>query len=297
MPYLDEAGLAHYDPKLKEWISSQPVKTPPSSLYPWTLTDKAGAVTCWPVGGTPLKPAVDFMFTETGPAEGTKAPDNPSTITGVSSITVTHCESVGVDETAYTISLNGTYCGGSLDLATGVMTVTHQYIVLTGAEGYNWGITNNQPAEGWSRISFTGIMGATAFPPPKGQTATSQVCTHLPYLRSYNGESTHFYLYDGGGIVIVFPDADITLAEWNSWLAAQYANGTPVTFAIELKNPSTTVQLTPQQILSLTQSDKYTPRLNTIYSDQTSVQVGYVKSPIREEFELQQAIVGLGGDI
>ena len=80
MPYLNEADLSRYDPKLKEWISAQPVKTLPSTLYPWTLTAKAGAVTCWPVGGTELKPTVDFLFSETGPASGDKGPDNPSTI-------------------------------------------------------------------------------------------------------------------------------------------------------------------------------------------------------------------------
>lgn len=56
-------------------------------------------------------------------------------------------------------------------------------------------------------------------------------------------------------------------------------------------------QLTPHQILSLAQTDKYTPRLNTVYTDASSVQVGYVKSPIREEFELQQAIVAQGGSV
>ena len=89
MSYLNESGLSTYDSDLKEWISSQNSKIIPSSIYPWTKTIKASAVSCYPVGETELKPIVDFMFKEVLPS-GTKGPSNPSTITGVSSVGVRH---------------------------------------------------------------------------------------------------------------------------------------------------------------------------------------------------------------
>lgn len=426
MPYLDEAGLAHYDPKLKEWISAQPVKTIPSSLYPWTLTEKAGAVSCWPVGGTELKPTVDFLFTETGPASGDKGPENPSTISGVSSVNVTRCgknilktpyysgsvanstvtitpaadgtltitkvvsssniwynfnnnnigtrfsagttfilsgthtggtittegwaiyifeadgstlfsqtlsntsvsftldhdaflvfrlflnknhvcsdvvlkPQIEIGSTAtsfepyagadYTLPLGNTYYGGSIDLATGLMTVTHVKIVFTGAEEMSWGVTHQTATTAFS----AGAPWRSYIPAPK-TPSSGPVCTHFPFLYNSGSDTVHFYVFSVGGAGFWYPDPDMTEAEWKAYLAAQYTNGTPVTLCYEVDVP-TTIQLTPTEILSLAQADKYTPRLNTIYTDASAVQVGYVKSPIREEFELQQAIVAQGGEI
>ena len=410
MPYLDEAGLSRYDPKLKEWISAQPAKTLPSTLYPWTLTEKAGAVACWPVGGTELKPVVDFLFTETGPAEGTKAPDNPSTITGVSSVKVTRCGNnlftypyydspqtinnvewtvlsdgsvvangttpantrsvfrvtyekllpagtytvylnpgirnvcdsyltygsttlwgnanphtftlstpqtvscylrvamgAAVDNykytpqleigsistefekgegTDYTISLGSTYYGGTVDLATGVMTVTYYAHVFDGTEA----ITTFTVLETNGRVEFP-LDGVRPF------SDDYQYCSHLVHNASWTSDTAHFYVnaYQSGySAVLTAPY--LTQESFRAWLAQQYANGTPVKLVYRLYTPLT-ISLTPTQILSLTQTDKYTPRLNTIYTDASAVQVGYVKSPVREEYELQQAVVAQGGNI
>jgi hypothetical protein len=283
MPYLNETGLSYYDPKLKEWISTQPVKTLPSSLYPWTLSEKAGAVTCWPVGGTELKPAVDFMFTETGPSSGTKGPDNPSTITGVSSITVTRCETVGVDETAYTVNLGSTYYGGTLDVASGVMTVTWEGIVFDGSETFVVG-----GGATYYHYAFKIQNNASSV-----INNTTQICSHLPLSNNLNNDILHF-VCTPTQIHFFVPQA--TVSVFKAWLGQQKAAGTPLVVSYLLATPFT-VQLAPTQILSLAQSDKYTPRLNTIYTDASAVQVGYIKSPIREEFELQQAIVAQGGNI
>lgn len=279
MPYLDEAGLAYYDPKIKEWIASQPVKTIPSSLYPWTLTEKAGAVTCWPVGETPLLSTVDFMFTEIGPASGDKGPDNPSIITGVSSITVTRCETVGMDEMQYTFPLGGAFYGGTLYLATGAMTVTWTAVRIGDFQNsLQYNSANNR----WE-----------IFVTPKANYSISAICTHSIFK---NGSE--------------FTDATDGVFRWaagnsGQWLWFKSLAATAEAFlaiyenayvAFALATPYT-VQLTPTEILSLAQSDKYTPRLNTVYTDASAVQVGYVKSPIREEFELRQAIVAQGGNV
>lgn len=429
MPYLDEAGLAHYDPKLKEWISSQPVKTLPSSLYPWTQTDKAGSVTCWPVGGTQLLPTVDFLFTETPPANGDKSPSNPSTITGVSSVKVTRCgknvcstknlytttpnlfaldtitggikisgttgssatnielRSVSnsqnaldggmlqrgktytfshsgnapannypyfrlyVKETAssgwgsakvslanggsatysvpstayacmvridlgynttyncecfvqieegstattfeqysgdtYTIPLNSTYYGGSIDLSTGLMTVTWHGVKLTSSSGFRGPF---DIAQSGSNKRYIANLPYGAAP----YTATNQACSHYNYSHSFDANTQQAWVASGGACYIY--DSFTTVAELNAFLDSQNSNGTPVVICYQLATPIT-VQLTPPQILALAQPDKYVPRLNTVYTDADAVQVGYVKSPIREEYELVQAIVAQGGEI
>lgn len=423
MPYLNEAGLTRYDSQLKEWISSQPVKTLPSSLYPWTLTDKAGAVTCWPVGGMELKPTVDFMFTETGPAEGDKGPENPSTISGVNSVKVTRCgdnilpgnrksnyageagtfstDADGyvsysamsdgrasvysvcnaqlylhagqqyvlhvevktaatstyraiqiLDEnntsilyvypgdsdsshtftpshdgmygvlykiydgiyrfslylgstattfepysgTDYTIDLGGTYYGGILDVATGVMTVTREAIPAAGALSFYWSDT--------TALSSCAIFRAT-LPHMHGSQSTCNKFVVMSGSQDSN-DAEHYRLYgpSGTSAAIQFwisksrfpglsPSDDGAL--WRI-AATQWLSDNDVVVVYQLAVPYT-VQLTPQQILSFSQFDKYTPRLNTIYTDASVVQVGYVKSPIREEQELTQAIVSQGGNI
>lgn len=81
----------------------------------------------WPVASSPFQAWARFQYTETDPADpdAEQGPDNPSTITGLSSISVVHCKTEGVSETSYAVSLGGTYYGGEIDLATGVMTVTY----------------------------------------------------------------------------------------------------------------------------------------------------------------------------
>ena len=104
-----------------------------ASEWNWQKTLKAESVTFVPVPESDLEPVVDFIFTETPPAEGEKGLDNPSTIAGVSSITVTHCQRRGVASTNYVIPLEDTYYGGSLDVATGVLTATHAAVAPEGA--------------------------------------------------------------------------------------------------------------------------------------------------------------------
>ena len=420
MPYLNETGLSYYNGLLQPWIAAQGVKDAPSELFNFQQTAKVGAVTLWPVGGTPFAPVVDYIFTETPPANGQpKAPDNPSTITGVSSATVTRCgkniipypywetastedgitwsdngdgtitasgiaESIVIfwltqngiripprcrfslsgcpsggsyskfgllysqvsgsisdgssdygsggfietgdspcvvnpylriasgtvistpitfkplielgttttafepyDGTDYTIPLGNTYYGGSIDLATGTMTVTYFFISFTGDEDFS----TSDKGDGWRMFFYkpSGII------PLDGSLGSDKTCTHFPFVYSSSQKSTHWYVQNGGNICM-FSNQFADAAAFKTWLATQNANETPVQVTYQMSTPYT-VQLSPVQISALLQQDKYTPRLNTVYSDQSAVQVGYVKSPIRNEFELQQAVTALGGNV
>lgn len=240
MGYLDESGLARYDGLIKSWVTYDSGTVDGlEPLLNWQKTATAASVTCYPLPTAPLEPTVNFQFTETPPV-GEKSPTNPSTITGVSTITVTRCETAGVDETDYTIALGDTYYGGTMDVATGVLTVTH---VMVEPDSLSYDISAHPADTG--DFQYTDTLG-----------------------RTVTTDGTTLTISDTAGGQIVY----------------------------NLATPET-VQLTATQIYSLSQVDEYTPRLNTIYSDQQSVQVGYAKSPIYTESELTNAIISLGGNI
>ena len=240
MGYLNESGLARYDGLIKSWVTYESGTVDGlEPLLNWQKTGTAASVTCYPLPAAPLEPVVNFLFTETPPV-GEKSPSNPSTITGVSSITVTRCETVGVDETDYAVDLCGTYYGGNLDMASGTLTLTH---VMVEPDSLSFDISAHPANAGDFQYADT-----------FGRTVTTDGTT-----LTITGET-------GGQIV--------------------YNLATPET-----------VSLTPTQIYSLSQVDEYTPRINTVYSDQTSIQVGYPKSPIYSAQELTNAIISLGGNI
>lgn len=438
MPYIDLAGLSRYASRQKERLERDCALLRDMQ---WLRTDKAGAVSFYPVGNSPLEATVDFLFTETGPAEGTKGPENPSTITGVSSvllskiggknllaynfssatvpsgatatyngITVTNNNGVftfsgtasanrniyithtteelnklKIPAGTYTLSgftapadatsgtelrmqlydidggdiqtiscangsatftinalkicnvylrtasgtvypsgftcspqlelgdtatafepstvsdyitpLNSTYYGGFIDLATGLMTVT-VYGEQISSFSYVYNAYSNT-------VAFRTLLSY-----PTAQIADSYYGVSDKFEFSGSNTDAEHWRLEGGGdgnrclffinksrldlSGAVDPSAP-TGSEWvesaNAWLADN-----PVFLVYGVATP-TTVQLTPAEILSLSQPDKYTPRLNTVYTDAQAVQVGYVKSPIREEFELQQAVAAQGGNV
>ena len=97
--------------------------------FDWRTTSRASFVSCWPVDGTDLEPTVWFAYTETLP-EGTKGPENPSMIAGVSSVTVTVGASANdANATSHEAEFGDTYYGGYIELASGTITVTHVAVV------------------------------------------------------------------------------------------------------------------------------------------------------------------------
>ena len=420
MANIDLGNLTRYDGKIKEYAEDKYLS---KNTANWQMTEKAGAVTCYPVPDTELEPIVDFSFKETLPASGDKSPSNPSTIEGVNKIKVTRCgknllkrpyqttagstiytttftvdsetgivtgntptsstnnasfwlegsdsnirlvggntyylsgcpsggsentyrlgctiyslkneptgpsyydNSNGVAFTPatdchfvatatvragatvsnlifkpqlelgsiattyefysgndYIIQLDNTYYCGSVNLATGMMTVTWQGFSFTGEE--NWQYSEVETT-GYYRYALIGKPDASSY------DATKQKCTHFDYLQSWNIGSDHFYVATRTNLLVIISSIS-SLDSFKSWLAQQYANDTPVTLTYELKNPFT-VQLDPVQIKSLTALDKNTPRLNTLYTDADSIQVGYQKHPARTSYELENAILALGG--
>lgn len=421
MGYLNENGLARYDGLVKQWVTLKSGTVDGvDPLLNWQKTETAGAVTCCPLPAAPIDPVANFAFTETGPASGTKGPDNPSTITGVSSVKVTRCgknivpypffdttkTSSGItwtdngdgtvtangtasassifvfisastrqvlkagvrytvsgcpqggsvstyymrfgvgtshddfgngaswtattaDESRglvariasgatvsnltfkpqielgttatsfepysgndYTIQLGDTYYGGSVDLSSGVMTVTWGEYVFTGTE--NWSLD----ALSDSINSFKAdILPAGTF--ANGISASTRACSHFPLDNTASPVVNTFTTWASSNARVFFRVPASTYPDvvaFKSWLASEHASEHPVVFAY-LRNHPATIQLTPTQIYSLSQPDPYTPRVNTVYSDQQSVQVGYPKSPLATSTELTNAIISLGSNL
>lgn len=191
--------------------------------------------------------------------------------------------------TDYTLPLGSTYYGGGIDLATGLMTVTHEAIVFDGTE--IWFLA--APVSNQTVNLFYIRIGSTNPHPYGNSIAADECCTHfnynsasVPNIPAIRGTRSFVYLS--------FDQPDV--ATLKSWLATQYSNGTPMVFVYGLETPYS-IQLAPAQILSLSQPDKYVPRLNTVYSDQSAVQVGYLKHPSAASSELRNALVSLGGGI
>ena len=416
------SDLSKYHQGAMKWFKDGLVSEH-NKLY--ATTEDAGAVSFWPLGGTPLEGKVKFSFKETPPASGEKGPENPSTISGVSSIKVCHrgknllslpyrtesgvkqdvtCTvrddySVLLNGTAserfafnldntilfhsgvnyvssgypesytkgylgvsggryqsggnalnitvpstinlgcwievkvgssysnmivypqvelgtvktdyeapiarkdYTIPLNSTYYGGEIDLATGVMTVTHYGIVLTGmvaADAYNGSgllfLRSWPNGYDTDHISEHGIL--------RPKKSSGIFCDRFPtsgssdrfVIGNYNSanQTEYLALYLNPETVGI-TESSLTGSEVRSKVNAYLANH-PITIVYELYTPYT-VQLTPLQLTALAQKDKYTPRINTVYTDADSVQITYRKSLIHDEDEKVQAIVALGGNV
>ena len=199
-------------------------------------------------------------------------------------------------ELSGTIPLGSTYYGGAVDLATGVMTVTWGGAAISSFTAASAN-TDTITCVASAPFRHKGNVGATNFSSNRFESKTGTGDTE--HVRQTGGTSSgasglDFYIaktrLDVSGATDPSSPTD---AEWlaaaNAWLADN-----PVFFVGRLFSPQT-VQLTPQQIISLPQTDKYAPQINTIYTDQQAVQVGYAKSPIRSEHELTQALIATEG--
>lgn len=280
MPYISLDNLTQYNGRLRDYIDGSFDKLDGAN---WRKTSAAQSVSCWPIPESPLEPEVTFKFSETQPESGTKGPDNPSTIVGVESVSCNVCESEGVDDTPYSIDLGGTYYGGTVNFATGVMEVTYALVQMSVSNEYFW--TSDVKAIGRT------ILGANQ---PKARALGTECSTHFVFDDAWSGSSAHFYV--GVDRVYFFNPS------WNSkqdaldYISAQEQAGTPVQIVYEIKNPYT-VPLTPVLVRSLPALSHYAPRQNTIYTPHESVQVGYAKSASKTSEELTNAIISLGGNV
>ena len=220
--------------------------------------------------GLPVKDlAVTMEPIQSG--SGDPSPDNVRPITGRSSVTVTRAGATETDDpVSVTVQLGQTVYGGTLDVATGELTIDRQMLTYTGAE--NWLFFDAGTANARTVL----MLGADAiFISDNSTGGIVSLCDKLPVaiitaastdtgIRTYYSTSAEFS--GGQQLVVVRPANAASLADADAFKAWLSSIG-GINFCAKLRNP-TTVQLSPQEMTTLLGN-------NTIWSDSGDVTVTY----------------------
>lgn len=186
--------------------------------------------------------------------------------------------SIGVSPTTYTpyigqtstLTLPRTIYGGTVDGVTGEGQETWKFLTLDGTESWEYegniyfvayGILSNLPLE------------------------TSGKCSHFIYRYYYGGDNIFCVsnsIKVGAVLTAKYANAD----EWKSYLAAQYAAGTPVQIAYKLATPTPFTATGAQPIPALS-------GVNTVLTDADSATVTGRADPIKRITDLEDAVASM----
>ena len=173
--------------------------------------------------------------------------------------------------TTTTLTLPETIYGGEVDAVSGVGSKEWKLVTITG---------NEQPHVYDDYFYLDGFN--------LGPGITEGVCSHYLYGLYV---ARKIGINANGSSIVYAPDGDFTvdqtgLESWKSYLAAQYAAGTPVTIAYKLATPTTLQATGSQSIPAL-------PGTNTIYTDADSVTVTGRADPVQTINALNDRIAAL----
>ena len=169
-----------------------------------------------------------------------------------------------------TLTLPRTIYGGTVDAVTGDGQETWKLVTLDGTEEWRYesdsyfvghNILNNSPTE------------------------TDGKCSHFIYHFNYGGDNifcTGDSVYTGPKLTEKYTDVD----EWKSYLAAQYAAGTPVQIAYKLAEPVPFTATGAQPIPALS-------GVNTVITDADSATVTGRADPIKRIIDLEDAVASM----
>lgn len=177
--------------------------------------------------------------------------------------------------TTATLTLPETIYGGELDAVTGEGAKTIHRAVLDGTEIW---ILNAQ-------MENSGINSYQTHLEFLADDSYDCVCSHFSGMR-WNGVLKEDSVAVTSQVMVVRTNGSETLEDWKSFLAAQYAAGTPVTIAYKLATP-TPFQATGGQSLPAL------PGTNTLYADAGSVTVSGASDPIATITALQNRVSAL----
>lgn len=159
--------------------------------------------------------------------------------------------------TVHTVQIGETIYGGKLDWHTGVLTVDKAIVTLDGA---------NQKATLMNANSnYVQVKLGDVLPDARKQAGNSNlICSHLPEQYGLFSDFPYPHVFldvtDTPYIRAYFSTTlATTVNEVNTYLASQYAAGTPIQVVYKLATPKV-IQLTPTQILALQGT-------NTLYGD------------------------------
>lgn len=189
---------------------------------------------------------------------GTPSPSNVRPISGHSTVNVT----IGAD--SRTMTLGGTYYGGTLDMLTGVLTVTYGAMTVGSATAIN-----GNTAGDFLYINMGNTLPfkhSTTAPHPIAYCDKLEIVTTRPRTRTTTGLGE----YDGGtyySYIYVWDIAKtITTATTKAKAIAALREIAP-TWVFEIQNPQT-YQLDPQTVRALTGQQ-------TVSTDAGSIDITY----------------------
>lgn len=180
------------------------------------------------------------------------------------------------------IALPETVYGGEVDAVSGGNNRTWRTITLTGEESSHI----------YDNLFYLDLYKDSSFVREKAASSISGKSSHYKY-HLYNvgcigvtldGESV---VYHGNG---KYPISNEGIQEWKSYLAAQYAAGTPVQVCYRLAEPVPFTATGTQPIAALS-------GVNNLYTDAGTLTVTGREDPRHTIVELKNAIISLGGNI
>ena len=215
-PQIDDAAISTTSP----WSSKQIVDT----LCP-PLEESGNPVVCYPVAGYPLGMKAKWEPVQEG--SGTPSPENIRPIKGRDSVTITRQE----DNQVITLTLPETVYGGEVDAVRGEGKQTWELVTLDGTEKISDnGINASKKEQQWALYHFLPSSAVFALSSHFANTE-SNAYDKYPY-NFVRASSTSIVFHVGIG------GAFDTVDKFKSYLAAQYAAGTPVQVCYKLKEPA-----------------------------------------------------------
>ena len=247
IPKIDDTAITTTSP----WSSKNIV----DMLCP-PLEESGNPVVCYPVAGYPLGVKAKWEPVQEG--SGTPTPENIRPIKGRDSVTVERKE----DGLTRHLTFSSTINGGEVDAVSGEVAETWGLVTLDGAE--KWTVSGKllDNKTDWYYVSSK-IPNAVNAAPQKN----NEICSHYPHADVANTNTVQGCAIVWGCIRVRWGDTipDDTDA-WKTYLAAQYAAGTPVQIANKLAKPVSFTATGAQPIPALSGT-------NTLLTDADSVSV------------------------
>lgn len=181
-----------------------------------------------------------------------------------------------------TLTLPETIYGGEVDAVTGSGQGTWKLLTLDGTEKWNVDGKYLDDKSDWYYVSGK-IAGAINTPPLKG----NDICSHYPHADVANNNALKGYAIVWGAVRVRWGDTIPDNADtWKTYLAAQYAAGTPVQVAYKLATPTSFEATGGQPIEAL-------HGVNTVLTDADNVTVTGRADPIKRITDLEDAVASM----
>ena len=202
-------------------------------------TARGEAVTIHPMAGTALAVTSRIRVNQTGSGEPSMTNVRP--FVPVAELTLT--QESDHETRLYTAQLGQEVYCGSFDWTSGILTLTHKLLTLTGEEG------------NWLKHSTTTILNHALFSDSRKNTSNVYgYCSHT-FTRA-DGVINYNYVHKANSTkgfeayVSTWKLPDNEVATWTNFLKEQAAAGTPIQVLYEIDTPLT-VALPPQTLTAL----------------------------------------------